>query len=147
VVVVREAQTPNNFGDKGFLGFERVTMVSSFSRSLGTVMTWTWGRCPLGATLSTCHSFPPTSACGWMRITRRYGRRCRLCSKAMRGPERGCVANAPRCNSVLRLGILVHVCHVMILSCDRISYTCENPTNEILLRRSLSVCLHYLSAL
>ena len=27
VVVVREAQTPNNFGNKGFLGFERVTMV------------------------------------------------------------------------------------------------------------------------
>lgn len=27
VVVVREAQTPNNFGDKGFLGFEHVTLV------------------------------------------------------------------------------------------------------------------------
>jgi Xaa-Pro aminopeptidase len=27
VVVVREARTPNNFGNKGFLGFERVTMV------------------------------------------------------------------------------------------------------------------------
>jgi Xaa-Pro aminopeptidase len=27
VVIVREAQTPNNFGDKGFLGFEHVTMV------------------------------------------------------------------------------------------------------------------------
>jgi hypothetical protein len=27
VVIVREAQTPNNFGNKGFLGFERVTMV------------------------------------------------------------------------------------------------------------------------
>lgn len=27
VVVVREARTPNNFGDKGFLGFEHVTMV------------------------------------------------------------------------------------------------------------------------
>jgi Xaa-Pro aminopeptidase len=27
VVVVREAQTPNNFGNKGFLGFERLTMV------------------------------------------------------------------------------------------------------------------------
>jgi Xaa-Pro aminopeptidase len=26
VVVVREVQTPNNFGNKGFLGFERVTM-------------------------------------------------------------------------------------------------------------------------
>ncbi|KAN0127203.1 Peptidase M24, structural domain containing protein [Lactarius tabidus] len=27
VVVVREAETPNNFGEKGFLGFEHVTMV------------------------------------------------------------------------------------------------------------------------
>jgi len=26
VVIVREAQTPNNFGNKGYLGFERVTM-------------------------------------------------------------------------------------------------------------------------
>jgi hypothetical protein len=30
VVVVREAQTPNNFGDKGFLGFEHVTLVRFF---------------------------------------------------------------------------------------------------------------------
>lgn len=28
VVVVREVKTPNNFGDKGFLGFERLTMVT-----------------------------------------------------------------------------------------------------------------------
>lgn len=27
VVLVREAKTPNNFGGKGFLGFEHVTMV------------------------------------------------------------------------------------------------------------------------
>ena len=27
VVVVREANTPNNFGDKGYLGFEHLTMV------------------------------------------------------------------------------------------------------------------------
>ena len=27
IVVVREAQTPNNFGGKGFLGFEHVTVV------------------------------------------------------------------------------------------------------------------------
>ena len=27
VVVVREAKTPNNFGGKGYLGFERLTMV------------------------------------------------------------------------------------------------------------------------
>lgn len=26
VVVVREVKTPNNFGDKGYLGFERLTM-------------------------------------------------------------------------------------------------------------------------
>lgn len=26
VVLVREAKTPNNFGDKGYLGFENVTM-------------------------------------------------------------------------------------------------------------------------
>lgn len=28
VVIVREAKTPNNFGKNGYLGFERVTMVS-----------------------------------------------------------------------------------------------------------------------
>lgn len=27
VVIVREAKTPNNFGDKGYLKFEHVTMV------------------------------------------------------------------------------------------------------------------------
>ena len=27
IVIVREAQTPNNFGDKGYLRFEHVTMV------------------------------------------------------------------------------------------------------------------------
>jgi len=26
VVLIREAKTPNNFGDKGYLGFEHVTM-------------------------------------------------------------------------------------------------------------------------
>lgn len=26
IVLVREAKTPNNFGDKGFLSFEHVTM-------------------------------------------------------------------------------------------------------------------------
>ena len=30
VVLVREVKTPNNFGDKGFLGFENVTMYASF---------------------------------------------------------------------------------------------------------------------
>ena len=28
VVIVRPASTPNNFGDKGYLGFEHVTIVS-----------------------------------------------------------------------------------------------------------------------
>ena len=27
IVIVREAQTPNNFGDKGYLRFEHVTLV------------------------------------------------------------------------------------------------------------------------
>ena len=31
IVLVREVKTPNNFGDKGFLGFERVTMCVFFS--------------------------------------------------------------------------------------------------------------------
>jgi hypothetical protein len=31
IVLVREAKTPNNFGDKGFLGFENVTMYVFFS--------------------------------------------------------------------------------------------------------------------
>ena len=30
VVLVREVKTPNNFGDKGFLGFENVTMYAFF---------------------------------------------------------------------------------------------------------------------
>ena len=30
IVLVREVKTPNNFGDKGFLGFERVTMCVFF---------------------------------------------------------------------------------------------------------------------
>jgi Xaa-Pro aminopeptidase len=31
IVLVREVKTPNNFGDKGFLGFECVTMCVFFS--------------------------------------------------------------------------------------------------------------------
>ena len=30
IVLVREVKTPNNFGDKGFLGFENVTMYVFF---------------------------------------------------------------------------------------------------------------------
>ena len=26
IVLVRDVETPNNFGDKGYLGFERITM-------------------------------------------------------------------------------------------------------------------------
>ena len=33
IVLVREVKTPNNFGEKGYLGFEHVTMVSSASIS------------------------------------------------------------------------------------------------------------------
>lgn len=33
VVIVREVNTPNNFGGNGYLGFERVTMVSLISHS------------------------------------------------------------------------------------------------------------------
>ena len=32
-MVVREANTPNNFGDKGYLKFEHVTLVSFFITS------------------------------------------------------------------------------------------------------------------
>jgi Xaa-Pro aminopeptidase len=33
IVLVREVKTPNNFGDKGYLGFEHVTMYVYFSTS------------------------------------------------------------------------------------------------------------------
>ena len=54
VVVVREALTPNNFGDKGFLGFERVTMVSLFSFFLtlfGHRDDMVLGKVPIGRNL------------------------------------------------------------------------------------------------
>lgn len=31
VVIVTEAKTPNNFGDKGYLGFECLTMASFYT--------------------------------------------------------------------------------------------------------------------
>ena len=44
VVVVSEVWTPNNFGDKGFLGFEHVTMVTSMSPALPPASP-VFGRC------------------------------------------------------------------------------------------------------
>lgn len=32
IVIVKKVETPNNFGDKGYLGFEHVTMVRPSSR-------------------------------------------------------------------------------------------------------------------
>ena len=41
VVVVRDANTPNNFGDKGYLRFEHVTLVSySITYRLDRLSTW-----------------------------------------------------------------------------------------------------------
>ena len=37
IVIVREAKTPNNFGDKGYLEFEHVTMASTLSQGLFTI--------------------------------------------------------------------------------------------------------------
>lgn len=34
IVLVREVKTPNNFGDKGYLGFEHVTMYAPFLTSI-----------------------------------------------------------------------------------------------------------------
>ena len=39
VVVVREAVTPHNFGEKGYLGFEHLTMVLLISRRTIDVTT------------------------------------------------------------------------------------------------------------
>jgi hypothetical protein len=74
VVVVRVAQTPNNFGEKGFLGFEHVTMVSLFFAhplTFGHHVNMDSARCPWDATSLTCHFFLSMSASGWMRIIRR----------------------------------------------------------------------------
>jgi hypothetical protein len=56
VVIVREAQTPNNFGNKGFLGFEHVTMVFRLAYlSLGALTCLCEG--PYGAKPHRCVSF------------------------------------------------------------------------------------------
>ncbi len=64
VVIVREAQTPNNFGNKGFLGFEHVTMVfpsrlSFLGRADPPLRRSLWGE-----TSSMCLSSPWTNARG-----------------------------------------------------------------------------------
>src|SRR5487761_1303569 len=85
VVVVREAQTPNNFGNKGFLGFERVTMVCplpSVALLTGDMLTPYSQRHLWGEISSTCLSSLWTSARGWMRIIKRYGRRYLPCLRA-----------------------------------------------------------------
>jgi hypothetical protein len=73
VVVAREVQTPNNFGENGFLG---VTTVSFFFAHLlalnfGHHDNMVLARCPWDAALLTRRFFPSTSASGWMRIIRR----------------------------------------------------------------------------
>lgn len=37
IVIVKKANTPNNFGDKGYLGFECVTMVSTIDSAFNTL--------------------------------------------------------------------------------------------------------------
>lgn len=94
VVIVCEAQTPNNFGNKGFLGFEHVTMVFPFRlTSLGRADQHS-RRSLWGEPSSTCLSFPWTNARGWMRIIKRYGRKYPHCSRATQGLKRGCIASA-----------------------------------------------------
>jgi len=94
VVIVREAQTPNNFGNKGFLAFEHVTMVfpsrlTSLGRADQPSQRSLWGE-----TSSTCLSSPWKNARGWIRIIKRYGRKYPHFSRATQGLKRGCIASA-----------------------------------------------------
>lgn len=50
VVVVRETKTPNNFGDKGYLGFEHVTMVIFRTACVEFRLTRLF-QCPMQKTL------------------------------------------------------------------------------------------------
>ncbi len=94
VVIVCEAQTPNNFGNKGFLGFEHLTMVFPFRViSLGRADQPS-RRLLMGETSLTCLSSPWTNARGWMRTIKRYGRKYPHCSRATQGLKRGCIASA-----------------------------------------------------
>lgn len=84
VVVVRKAKTPNNFGDKGYLGFEHVTMVPSLllnlpARLLNTVLN----RAPCTRTSSMFRCSRPQNARGWTRTTKRCWRRCRHSSRTI----------------------------------------------------------------
>lgn len=47
VVIVREADTPNNFGQKGYLKFENVTMVRLDVHVLCTPLMLTHNKCPM----------------------------------------------------------------------------------------------------
>jgi hypothetical protein len=94
VVIVCEAQTPNNFGNKGFLGFEHVTMVFPFRLTSLGCADQPSRRSLWGEPSSTCLSSPWTNARGWMRIIKRYGRKYPHCSRATQGLKRGCIASA-----------------------------------------------------
>ena len=96
VVIVREAQTPNNFGNKGFLGFEHVTMVFPFRLTALERADQPSRRSLWGETSSTCLSSPWTNGRGWMRIIKRYGRKYLDCLKETQGLKRGCIASAHR---------------------------------------------------
>lgn len=48
VLLVKEANTPNNFGQKGYLGFENVTMCAPFPlASPWCMLMRLWNRCPI----------------------------------------------------------------------------------------------------
>ena len=51
MVIVKEVKTPNNFGSKGYLGFERLTMVSSADRPCQSRRDDTVIQCPMQKTL------------------------------------------------------------------------------------------------
>jgi hypothetical protein len=95
VVVVREAHTPNNFGNKGFLGFERVTMVCPVCLSCCGRADPPSRRSLWGETSSTRLFSPWTNVRGWMRIIKRYGRKYPHCSRATQGLKSGYTVSVP----------------------------------------------------
>lgn len=99
MVIVCEAQTPNNFGNKGYLGFEHVTMVFPFCLTSHGRTDQPSRRSLWGETSSTCLSSPWRNARGWMRIIKRYGRNYPHLSRATQGPKRGCIASARHYNT------------------------------------------------
>ena len=50
IVLIREADTPNNFGQKGYLRFENVTMVR-LCLFFGTLLILTHNKCPMHKSL------------------------------------------------------------------------------------------------